>query len=448
MKIAQSQLFSLRRLALNGVATLTILTSIFTSVAQNGEELFNTHCATCHKILDNSTGPKLQGVRKKWMDGGASEATLYQWVKNWQVAAASDPYAKSVSEWSPTAMSVFGFLKDEEITAIFEFADNYTAPIATAAASPADGVAANADAEEKSNSWVWIILAIVFSGVILAVGGVRRQLRYAVEESETGAAQNRSYGDELREFIVKNKIAVGIGTVVLLLFLLVKGYFALNEIGVYHNYQPSQPIAFPHSIHSGVNGIDCKYCHNSVEKSKSAGIPSVNVCMNCHKGIQGNTDEQKTQIAKIYTAAGWDTDGSGKYTGKSKPIIWNKVHVLPDHVYFNHQQHVVVGGLDCKQCHGDMTQETTARVVPVEELNKIEGNIPLTRPTLTMGWCIECHGEKEISNGTLKALNSGYYDEIHRRLTKHGKSLYQKMLSDEKVTVKELGGWECAKCHY
>ncbi len=446
MKIAKSQLFSLRSFTLISATVWTLFSSIFSGLSQNGEELFNTHCATCHKILDNSTGPKLQGVRKKWADGGAAEATLYQWVKNWQVAAASDPYAKSVSEWSPTAMSVFGFLKDEEITAIFDYADNYTPP-AAAVSVAGDGAVAG-PTEEKSNNWVWIILAIVFSGVILAVGGVRRQLRFAVEETETGAAKNRSYGDEIREFVYKNKIAVGLGTVVVLLILLVNGYFALNEIGVYHNYQPSQPIAFPHSIHAGINGIDCKYCHNSVEKSKSAGIPSVNVCMNCHKGIQGNTDAQKVQIAKIYKAAGYDPEGAGKYTGKSEPIIWNKVHVLPDHVYFNHQQHVVVGGLDCKQCHGDMTKETTARVVPVEELSKIEGNIPLTRATLTMGWCIECHGTKEVSAGTLNALNSGYYDEIHRRLSKHGKSLYQKMLADEKITVKELGGWECAKCHY
>lgn len=446
MKIAKSQMFSLRRFTLLSVTALTLFTSIFTGFSQNGEELFNTHCATCHKVLDNSTGPKIQGVRKKWLDGGSTEASLYQWVKNWQVAAANDPYAKQVAEWSPTTMSVFGFLSDDEITAIFDYADNYTPPVA-AVSAVADG-SGTGTTEEKSNTWIWIILAIVFAGVILAVGGVRRQLRYAVEETESGAAKDKSYGDEIREFIFKNKVAVGIGTVVVLLIALVNGYFALNEIGVYNNYQPSQPIEFPHSIHAGINGIDCKYCHNSAEKSKSAGIPSVNVCMNCHKGIQGNTDAQKAQIAKIYAAAGYDPEGAGKYTGKTQPIIWNKVHVLPDHVYFNHQQHVVVGGLDCVQCHGDMTKESTARVVPVEELSKIEGNIPLTRATLTMGWCIECHGSKEVSNGTLNTLNSGYYDEIHRRLSKHGKALYQKMLADEKITVKELGGWECAKCHY
>jgi mono/diheme cytochrome c family protein len=447
MKIAHSQI--LKRKNKGIIATLLFALSFFTfdAFAQNGEELFNTHCATCHKVLENSTGPKLQGVRKKWLDGGSSEESLYTWVKNWNEAVAKDPYAKSVSEWSPTAMSVFGFLKDEEITAIFDYADAYTPP-APAAAVSADGEATVSEVEEESNSFIWIILAIVIGGVILAVGGVRRQLRFAVEETEHGVAKTRSYGDEIREFIIKNKIAVGIGSLVLLLVLLTKGYFVLNDIGVYNNYQPSQPIEFPHSIHAGINGIDCKYCHNSVEKSKSAGLPTVNVCMNCHKGIQGKDDAQKAKIAKIYAAAGYNADGPGAYTNKSEPIVWNKVHVLPDHVYFNHQQHVVVGGLDCKQCHGDMTKEGLARVTPVEELNKIEGNIQLTRPTLTMGWCIECHGEKEIANGNLNTLNSGYYDEIHKRLSKHRKSLYQKMMEDEKITVKELGGWECAKCHY
>jgi len=149
------------------------------------------------------------------------------------------------------------------------------------------------------------------------------------------------------------------------------------------------------------------------------------------------------------TAAGFSPEGGGSYNGETKPIIWNKVHVLPDHVYFNHSQHVVVGGIDCKQCHGDMAAMTeTAKVHSIEELNKVEGNVQLTRPTLTMGWCIECHQEKEISMGTLDSKKDGYYDEIHKRLVNNDKALYSEYLEDGKVTVKELGGWECAKCHY
>ena len=141
-------------------------------------------------------------------------------------------------------------------------------------------------------------------------------------------------------------------------------------------------------------------------------------------------------------------EGAGKYTGVTEPIVWNKVHVLPDHVYFSHQQHVNIGGVDCKQCHGDMTKRVeTAEVMPVAELNKVDGNIILSKPTLTMGWCIECHAEKEVSSGTLDTKGDGYYTEIHNRLL-NDKDLYRKYMKDGKVTVKELGGWECAKCHY
>jgi hypothetical protein len=96
-----------------------------------------------------------------------------------------------------------------------------------------------------------------------------------------------------------------------------------------------------------------------------------------------------------------------------------------------------------------MTQMTeTAMVQPVEELNKIEGNIKLTRKTLTMGWCIECHDKKEISTGSIDTKNNGYYNEIHKRLLNNDKKLYEKYLDDGIVSVAELGGWECAKCHY
>ena len=88
--------------------------------------------------------------------------------------------------------------------------------------------------------------------------------------------------------------------------------------------------------------------------------------------------------------------------------------------------------------------------MPVSELNAVDGNIPLTKATLTMGWCIECHKEKEVAAGPLAEdmKGEGYYDEIHRRLMNNDKTLYGKYLEDGKVSVRELGGWECAKCHY
>jgi cytochrome c551/c552 len=425
-----------------------------TTTYAQGDALFKAKCASCHQPHKNGTGPKLFQVRQKWSDGGAKDGSIYQWVNNWQTAAASDPYAQTVSTWSPTAMSAFPELKKEEINSILDWVDSQPEPGAAPVdgSAPADGMTSvEGESEDSSTSWIWIILGVIFITIILAIGGVRRQLKFVSDENAgNDSNDNLTYAEELKAWAWKYKTYVGVSALVVVISLIVTLFLGLYSIGVVEEYQPSQPIAFPHAIHAGTNGIDCKYCHNSVTKSKSAGLPTVNICMNCHKQVNGRTPAQQEQIAKIYDAAGWNPEGAGKYTGKTKPIIWNKVHVLPDHVYFNHSQHVVVGGVDCKQCHGDMTKMVeTAKVQTTAELNKVEGNIPLTKPTMTMGWCIECHGVKEISTGAITdTKKDGYYAEIHKRLLNNDKTLYGKYLQDGKVTVSELGGWECAKCHY
>lgn len=428
------------------VAVTVMLTAASFDVYSQGETLFKNKCSTCHQIFKDGTGPKLYNVREKWASEGAKEGSIYVWVNNWQKAAATDPYAEQVSKIKPTSMNQFPDLTKEDIDAIFNYVDAQQDPATKVAEGPGGSTDVTVE-QESGNTWLWIVAGLIFVTIILTLGGVRRQLSQAVAEKEGGNVNDYpSYGAEVRQWMWKNKIYVGITGLVVTLALLIMGIQALGNINVMEAYQPSQPIDFPHSVHAGINGIDCKYCHNSADKSRTAGIPTVNVCMNCHKQISGNTPEQEAKIKKIYEAAGWD---GSEYTGKTKPLVWNKVHVLPDHVYFSHQQHVVVGGVDCKQCHGDMTkQQQTARIVPVEELNKIEGNIPLTKPTLTMGWCIECHSEKGITDGPLSDKKSGYYDEIHRRLMNNDRTLYDKYLKDGKVTVRELGGWECAKCHY
>lgn len=436
-----------------GALSTVFVVGAFDSFAQvDGGALFKAKCATCHAPHKDGTGPKLFKVRDKWAAGGAKEGSIYQWVANWSAAAASDPYAKQVSQVKSTAMSTFPDLagKTEDINAIFDWIDSQPDPAtatATGDAGAGAGVAGE-EVEEDGLSWVWILMGVVFAVIIMAVGGVRRQLRNATREHEGQTVNDElSFGQEFKAWAWKYKRYVGLGGLVIVMSLIVSLFLSLYSIGVLEDYQPSQPIEFPHDIHAGKNGIDCKYCHNSADNGKSAGIPTVNVCMNCHKQINGNTPEQQEKIAKIYAAAGYDP-ATQKYSGKTKEIIWNKVHVLPDHVYFNHQQHIVAGQVDCKQCHGDMTKmNETAKVQPVSELNKIEGNVPLTKATLTMGWCIECHAEKEISAGSLDSKGSNYYNEIHNRLLKDRK-LYNKFLEDKKITVKELGGWECAKCHY
>ena len=448
MKISNNKMFRNFNKWCIGIFSVVLIAGSFDVYAQ-GEALFKAKCASCHQPHKNGTGPKLFEVRSKWIDEGAMEGSIYQWVSNWQTAAATDPYAKTVADWSPTAMQAFPELKKEDVDAILDWVDAQPDPATMVASSAVSVGGGEVVTEEDSNSWVWILLGIIFVTVIMAVSGVRRQLKHVTSEVDGDEVnEGLTYSDEFRTWAWKNRKYVGLASLVLFISLCVSGILSLSTIGVVENYQPSQPIAFPHAIHTGTNGIDCKYCHNSVTKSKSAGLPTVNVCMNCHKQVNGRTPEQQEQISKIYNAAGWDPEGMS-YSGKTKEIVWNKVHVLPDHVYFNHSQHVVVGGIDCKQCHGDMTKMTeTVKVQPVSELNKVEGNITLTKPTLTMGWCIECHGEKEISNGSIDSKNDGYYNEIHKRLLNNDKSLYTNYLEDGKVTVKELGGWECAKCHY
>ena len=202
------------------------------------------------------------------------------------------------------------------------------------------------------------------------------------------------------------------------------------QIGVDQGYEPIQPIHYSHKIHAGDNGIDCKYCHSSARVSKNAGIPSLNVCMNCHKNIsefQGDKDSTYVdyskefytgEIKKLYDAVGWDP-ATQKYTGKTKPVKWVRIHNLPDFVYFNHSQHVTVGGIECQKCHGK-----------VETFEIMKQDQPLT-----MGWCINCHRETNV-----KVEENGYYEKIHAELSKkYGKS---------KLTAADMGGLECGKCHY
>lgn len=453
MKISISQMFRIfNKSSITKVVAVVFLGTLSLNAqgeasSVDGEKLFSAKCATCHHPVKDGTGPKLQGVRTAWEEGGAAPEAIYTWVRNWNNAAATDAYAKTIVNKKPSAMSTFPELTDAEIDAMLDWADAYVEPVKEVASAGANAVVE----EEAPVAWTWVMIVGLFVvlqlALILGLRSNRRELEVAAGTKPDDYAETTS-GQRFRAWAFKNLRYSLLVSLVVFIALLVMLFQTLYQINVVENYQPSQPIDFPHSVHAGVNGIDCKYCHNSAAKSKSAGFPTVNVCMNCHKQVTGETDEQKTKIAKIYEAAGWDAE-KGVYTGKTKPIVWNKVHVLPDHVYFNHSQHVEVGGVDCKQCHGDMaTMEETAKVQPVSVLNAIEGNVKLTRQTLTMGWCIECHGEKEVSNGPIADSKGGYYAEIHQRLMNGDKELYEKYLEDGKVTVKELGGWECGKCHY
>ena len=238
--------------------------------------------------------------------------------------------------------------------------------------------------------------------------------------------------DELWQGLKRNTFLQVMSVIFVLLMGAYLGFGTLFKVGVNEGYMPLQPIAFSHKIHSGENKIECQYCHSSAKHSKHSGIPSVNVCMNCHKNIAevaegtkvewdgvtyGKTELDK-EIAKVYDAAGWDTE-TLEYTGETKPIKWIRIHNLPDFAYFNHSQHVTVAGVKCQKCHG-----------PVEEFDEMRQYSPLT-----MGWCIDCHRETNVN---LKG--NEYYEKIHEELAKK--------YDVEKVTIAQLGGLECGKCHY
>jgi hypothetical protein len=130
-----------------------------------------------------------------------------------------------------------------------------------------------------------------------------------------------------------------------------------------------QPIVFSHRIHAAVNSIGCTSCHASAEHAPVAGIPSMERCRGCHKFVKA--DPQDPAItAQIQTAF--------KYFDEDKPILWVRVHRLPDHVFFTHERHVR-SGIECRSCHGEVEKMEAARQVVL----------------LTMGWCLACHRLKQ-----------------------------------------------------
>lgn len=392
--------------------------------AQDGEALFKGNCSSCHKIDENMTGPALQGMSKRWK---GKEELLYQWIQNPNAAAESgDAYLnKLIAEWKPKAgMMTAQSVTNEEIDAIIEYVETWTPPVA-------DVVVASGpvEVEEKGLSSTWMmIIAFILLILVFSLLGVRSSLSKLTNAEDLEADGEISMSGIVKTWLGNNKVFVSILGILVVVYLVVVGYGALSEIGVYTGYKPEQPIKFNHTLHAGDNEIACVYCHSGALKSKHAGIPSTNVCMNCHKGItKGRNDEGTAEIQKIYDAIGWDKDAMA-YTGEEKPLKWVKVHNLPDFAYFNHSQHYVVGEIECQECHGEVQEDFTVA----------EQHSPLT-----MGWCVDCHNTTQVAMD-----GNGYYDEIHNRLVENGKEELKEYLEDGSITARELGGWECAKCHY
>ena len=394
-----------------------------------GKSLFNANCAACHQLDKKMTGPALRNVEQRLADEqGLDRTWLTDWIHNSAgLIRSGDAYANKIySEYNNTAMTAFPQLSDQDISDILA----YTAEEKPAPPSPQAGVGAMAQNSGESggisNEIILGALAILF--ILLAAGLylVNKTLR------RFALAQNIELPEETKrtplwKAFVQNQFLI---LVVAIFFLLSSAYFVygyLMQVGVNQGYQPVQPIHFSHKIHAGDNGVDCKYCHSSARVSKTSGIPSLNVCMNCHKSIyeyNGETTPEHSkefydgEIKKLYAAAGWD-DAAQKYTGETQPVKWVRIHNLPDFVYFNHSQHVTVAGVECQTCHGE-----------IQEMEVVEQFAPLT-----MGWCIDCHRTTDVN-----MKDNAYYENIHEQLAKK--------YGVDQVTEAQMGGLECGKCHY
>ena len=391
-----------------------------------GKSLFNANCAACHKLNKNLIGPALAGVSEKY-----EKEWLYTWIKNSSAMIKSgDERAVAIwEEYNKAAMNAFPQLSNEDIDNILANTDYKPEPV-VAATALSSGTVQLEPQSSLSQDLVLVALIIILLVLITMLYLVNKTLRdIATRNGIVVEEKQIKPSTPIWKLFIRNQFLVFCSVV---FFLLSSAYFAygwLMQVGIDQGYMPIQPIHYSHKIHSGANQIDCQYCHSSARVSKHSGIPSLNVCMNCHENIaeyNGEEDLEKgytkefytSEIKKLYKAVGWDEE-KRIYTGDVEPVKWVRIHNLPDFVYFNHSQHVNVAGIECQTCHG-----------PVEEME-----IAYQHSSLTMGWCINCHRESNI-----KVKDNDYYTKIHEELSKK--------YGVEKLTIAQMGGLECGKCHY
>jgi mono/diheme cytochrome c family protein len=373
-----------------------------------GEQLFNANCKTCHRVSQRLIGPPLAGVYER--------APSIDWIKNFirnssAVIASGDPYAVNLyNEYNKVMMTSFP-LKDEQIMNILgyikaeETAVKDEAPEADPAATGGGATGGTPQYLNLILIGMIVILILLIVILIFLLSAIKRFL------------DQRPLTEEEREVVHPRRIDFGTitrsrGFIFAFVFIVAALGFkavihALYSVGVQKGYAPEQPIAFSHKIHAGQYEIDCKYCHTGVTKGKLATIPSVNICMNCHNQIKSGTNTGEIEIGKIVRAF-----------NENKPVEWVRVHNLPDLAYFNHAQHVNVGQIECQTCHG-----------PIQEMDVVRQH-----SLLTMGWCIDCHRTTEVNS-----QGNAYYDKLMELHDASGKS---------KMTVEDIGGLECSKCHF
>lgn len=172
-------------------------------------------------------------------------------------------------------------------------------------------------------------------------------------------------------------------------------------------YMPTQPVPFSHALHAGALGMDCRYCHNTVERSAHASVPPTQTCMNCHTQIHA-ASPKLAPVRESYESG--------------LPVPWIRVHDLPDYSYFNHAAHVN-RGVGCVSCHGRIDQmEIVAQSAP-----------------LSMGWCLECHRNPEPNLRPVSQITNLAWDQ------------QVELTRDERLSLRELfnihPSQNCSTCH-
>jgi len=375
------------------ISAILILISLFglrIQAQDEGQQLFQV-CAACHTIGKGKLiGPDLQGATER-----LSRDWMKAFIRNSQeVVTAGDEYAVKVFEECNKILMPPNDLSDEQIDILLEYIKNYD-PEAVA-----DQLTESVEAQE---------------------GEQQAEIEFMAEQEGSNDNMQISFIISLAlifltmvDLFITRLIKARIFHIMLIIIsLAIAGEVIIKEaqfLGRQQYYSPDQPIAFSHKVHANDNNIDCQYCHFTVNDSRYAGIPPVQTCMNCHNVVKEGTYTGTDEIAKIYASI-----------ESGKPTHWIKVHNLPDHVYFNHSQHVKVGKVDCTECHGDVG--SMDRIMQVQDLS--------------MGWCIKCHRNTEVQFFD----NEFYarYEEMHEKL-KNGEIT--------KVTVNMIGGNDCQKCHY
>mgnify|MGYP001356186586 FL=1 len=392
---------------------LVFISTIHLSFAQDvelGEGLFSSNCASCHYLGPESKKLVGPGLNDHIFEEYTTE-WLYSWIKNSsELIASGDEQAVAVFEqYNKSVMTAFPYFTNDDIDNILAYIKAGPAEIEQEVVESSEEVSSSSN---PSTILILVLVALVLFAIVLA--RVKNVLK------EVKGDPTASLFESAIVWLKATPIVIALVVFYFVLSALGTAWDGLLTVGVQQGYQPEQPIAFSHKLHAGENGVDCNYCHSGARHSKSAGVPSANVCMNCHTYInEGKSEEGTQEISKIYAAIGFDPETRSYIEGyEQQPIEWIRIHNLPDLAYFNHSQHVNVAGVECQECHG-----------PIQEMEVVEQYSPLT-----MGWCIDCHRETKVdtTNNYYHDLNDNWIEKYH----------------GEDITAEKIGGLECGKCHY